>query len=121
MRFSGENLLLKVSQTQHLCGFFTFLKFADKGENNNTPKYHNTIHLCCQTKINYKGLKTNLIRITKEESIEVRKKFPNVHIAITSRQKTHNRKGYYMEENRAAMGWLKKYRMKGLGKSIGRV
>ena len=72
-------------------------------------------------KINYKGLKTNLIRITKEESIEVRKKFPNVHIAITSRGKTHNRKRYYLEENRAAMGWLKKYRMKGMNKSIGRV
>lgn len=83
--------------------------------------YYNTNHLCCQTKINYKGLKTNLIRITKEESIEVRKRFPNVHIAITSRQKTHNRKKYYLEENRAAMGWLKKYRMKGLNKSIGRV
>ena len=43
------------------------------------------------------------------------------YIAITSRQKTHNRKNYYMEENRAAMGWLKKYRMKGMNKSIGRV
>ena len=64
-------------------------------------------------KINYKGLKTNLIRITKEESIEARKRFPNVHIAITSRGKTHNRKRYYLEENRTAMGWLKKYRMKG--------
>ena len=40
MRFSGENLLLKVSQTQYLCGFFTFLKFADKGERNKYPKYH---------------------------------------------------------------------------------
>ena len=49
-----------------------------------------------------------MIRITKEESIEARKKFPNVHIAITSRGKTHNRKRYYLEENRAAMGWLKK-------------
>lgn len=72
-------------------------------------------------KINYKGLKTNLIRITKEESIEARKRFPKLYIAITSRQKTHNRKNYYMEENRAAMGWLKKYRMKGMNKSIGRV
>ena len=66
-------------------------------------------------------MKTNLIRITKEESIEARKRFPKLYIAVTSRQKTHNRKNYYMEENRAAMGWLKKYRMKGLGKSIGRV
>ena len=39
--------------------------------------------------INYKGLKTSLIRITKEESIEARKRFPNVHIAITSRGKTY--------------------------------
>lgn len=67
-----------------------------------------------------KGLKTNLIRITKEESIEARKRFPKLHIAVTSRQKTHNRKNYYMEENRAAMGWLKKYRMKGMNNS-GRV
>ena len=108
-------------QIQCLCGFAAFLKFVVLGERNKLPKYHNTIRLCCQTKINYKGLKTNLIRITKEESVEVRKRFPNVHIAITSRQKTHNRKGYYMEENRAAMGWLKKYRMKGMNKSIGRV
>ena len=72
-------------------------------------------------KINYKGLKTNLIRISKKESHEVRKRFPKANIAITSRQKTHNRKGYYLEENRAAMGWLKKYRMKGMNKSIGRV
>ena len=62
-----------------------------------------------------------MIRITKEESEKVREKFPKTHIAITSRQKTHNRKHYYMEENRAAMGWLKKYRMKGMNNSIGRV
>ena len=61
-----------------------------------------------------------MIRITKEESIEARKRFPKLHIAVTSRQKTHNRKNYYMEENRAAMGWLKKYRMKGMNNS-GRV
>lgn len=72
-------------------------------------------------KINYKGLKTNLIRITKEESIEVRKRFPKTHIAMTCKQKKASRHTYYMEENRAAMGWLKKYRMKGLNKSIGRV
>lgn len=83
--------------------------------------YYNTIHLCCQTKINYKGLKTNLIHITKEESIEVRKRFPKTHIAMTCKQKKASRHTYYMEENRAAMGWLKKYRMKGMNKSIGRV
>ena len=62
-----------------------------------------------------------MIRITKEESMEAQKRFPKLYIAITSRQKTHNRKGYYMEENRAAMRWLKKYRTKGLNKSIGKI
>ena len=62
-----------------------------------------------------------MIRITKEESIELRKKFPNIHIAMTCKQKNASRHTYYMEENRAAMGWLKKYRMKGMNKSIGRV
>ena len=66
-------------------------------------------------------MKNNLIRITKEESIEARKRFPDLYIVITSRQKKHNRKGYYMEETHAAMDWLKKYRMKGMNKSIGRV
>ena len=66
-------------------------------------------------------MKTNLIRITKEESIEVRNRFPKTHIAMTSKQKKASRHTYYMEENRAAMGWLKKYRMKGMNKSIGRV
>lgn len=66
-------------------------------------------------------MKTRLIHITKEESIEARKKFPDIYIAITSRQKTHHRKNYFMEENRAAMGWLKKYRTKGMNNSIGRV
>jgi len=66
-------------------------------------------------------MKISLIRITKEESIQVRKRFPRVYIVITSRQKTHNRKNYYMEENRAAMGWLQKYRMKGMSNSIGRL
>lgn len=40
MRFSGENILLKVLQTLYLCGFAAFLKFVDMGERNNYPKYH---------------------------------------------------------------------------------
>ena len=47
---SNGNVLLKVPQTQCLCGFKAFLKFVGMGERNNIPKYHNTNHLCCQTK-----------------------------------------------------------------------
>lgn len=47
-------------------------------------------------------------QITKEESLVIRKKFPNVHIAIVNRQSSHKR--YWCEENRAAMAYLAKMR-----------
>ena len=47
-------------------------------------------------------------QITKEESLAIRKNFPNVHITIVNRQSSHKR--YWCEENRAAMAYLAKIR-----------
>ena len=97
-------LIFKALKMPYLSAFLRFLKFVVLGRETKTQIIITQITCVVKQKINYKGMKTNLIRITKEESIEARKRFPNVHIAITSRGKTHNRKRYYLEENRAAMG-----------------
>lgn len=51
-------------------------------------------------------------QITKEESLAIRKRFPDVHITIVNRQSSHKR--YWCEERRSAMDYLTK--MRGSGK-----
>ena len=58
----------------------------------------------------YKKDDTNLIPISKDESIFIRQASPTTHISITSKNKTHGGKNYFMEENSEAMALIKKYR-----------
>ena len=49
-----------------------------------------------------------IIKVSKEESMEIRKKVPAACIAITNRQSNH--KKYYAEESRDVMRLLGKLR-----------
>lgn len=49
-----------------------------------------------------------MVQVTKEEAMEIRKKFPNVHITITSKQTSHKR--YWAEETGAVKRFLSKKR-----------
>jgi len=50
----------------------------------------------------------NLVQVSKEESMEIRKRFPETHIHITSKQTNHKR--YWVEENGAVKRYLREKR-----------
>jgi len=52
-----------------------------------------------------------LIQVTKEESLELRKRYPDVSIAITSRQTSH--KKYYAESSRRVQMFVERFRNRG--------
>ena len=52
-----------------------------------------------------------MIQITKEESMALRTKYPDVSIAITSRQTSH--KKYYAESSRRVQMFIERFRSKG--------
>lgn len=54
-----------------------------------------------------------MIIINKEEACIIRKKFPNVHIVRTMKQKS-KRHRYYCEENKRAMKLLNRLRETGI-------
>ncbi len=49
-----------------------------------------------------------MIQVSKEESMEIRKRFPQTHIHITSKQTNHKR--YWVEENGAVKRYLREKR-----------
>lgn len=53
-------------------------------------------------------IKVTVVQITKEESMEIRSKFPETHIHITSKQTSHKR--YWVEENTAVKKYLREKR-----------
>ena len=44
-----------------------------------------------------------IVQVNKEESIALRRMIPNVSITITSKQKNHGRKKYFVEETRVVL------------------
>ena len=51
-----------------------------------------------------------MIKVSKDESMALREKYPDLHITITSRQTSH--KKYYVPEERKVFYFLERYRTK---------
>lgn len=66
----------------------------------------NVVNIYCHS-IYRKGM-IKIVRISKEESMAIRKALPTAHIAITGRHTSH--KTYYLEESSAATKALARIR-----------